>query len=66
MELFSIDYSPLKQTLHKKGKRLGDLELSSRTIAKINKNESMTLNTVGKICVLLGVGMEEVVTLKFD
>lgn len=68
MKEFTIDYSPLMSTLYKKDLKLSDLiehaGLNSRTVAKIKKRESMTLNTLGKICAYLEVNIESVV--RFD
>lgn len=59
-----IDFSPLHQTLKEKGIRMSDLRdtvLSSRTLAKINRNEDVYISTIEKICLFLGVPVEKVV-----
>ncbi len=69
MNNFVIDYSPLVKTLYDKGIGIAemgkDLGLSPKTTAKIKKKESMSLTTVGKICVYLKVPIEEVVNIKY-
>lgn len=60
-----ISFDPLWQTLKAKGMNKGDLQkltgLSSTTIAKIGKNESVTLDVVDRICEALKVPIEDVV-----
>ena len=60
-----IRYDPLWQTLKAKGMNKGDLQkitgLSSTTIAKIGKNESVTLDVVDRICNALAVPIYDVV-----
>ena len=60
-----IRYDPLWQTLKAKGMNKGDLQkitgLSSTTIAKIGKNESVTLDVVDRICGALKVPIYDVV-----
>lgn len=60
-----IRYDPLWQTLKAKGMNKGDLQkitgLSSTTIAKIGKNESVTLDVVDRICKALAVPIYDVV-----
>lgn len=68
MDNFTIDYSPLMNLLYDRGIGLSELGeevgLSTKTIAKFKKKESLTLNTIGKICVYLNVGIEQVVKIK--
>ncbi len=62
-----IDYSPLHNTLEEKGMKISDLRgvvLNSRTIASINKNYSVQLRTIEKICQHLNVGIQDVVRIK--
>lgn len=60
-----ISFDPLWQTLKAKGMNKGDLQkltgLSSTTIAKIGKNESVTLDVVDRICKALKVPIYDVV-----
>ena len=60
-----ISFDPLWQTLKAKGINKGDLQkltgLSSTTIAKIGKNESVTLDVVDRICEALKVPIYDVV-----
>jgi DNA-binding Xre family transcriptional regulator len=59
-----IDFSPLHQTLKEKGMMMSDLRdtiLSSRTLAKINKNQDVYISTIEKICLHLNVPIEKVV-----
>jgi DNA (cytosine-5)-methyltransferase 1 len=61
-----ISYSPLHETLKEKEMYLSDLRdiiLNSRTIAKINRNESVNLSTIDKICTHLNVPIERVVVI---
>ena len=50
-----ISYDNLKITLEKKGYKKTDLlnVISSRTLAKLNKNEVITTETIEKICLFL-------------
>lgn len=62
-----ISYEPLFKTLKEKEMVISDLRdiiLNSRTIAKINRGESINLSTVEKICVHLNVRIEEVILIK--
>jgi DNA (cytosine-5)-methyltransferase 1 len=64
-----IDFSPLRQTIKDKGMVMSDLRdtlLSSRTLAKINKNEDVNLSTIEKICLFLEVPIEQVVRFTPD
>ena len=60
-----ISFDPLWQTLKAKGINKGDLQkltgLSSTTIAKIGKNESVTLDVVDRICEALKVPIYDAV-----
>ena len=60
-----ISFDPLWQTLKAKEMNKGDLQkltgLSSTTIAKIGKNESVTLDVVDRICEALKVPIYDVV-----
>jgi DNA-binding Xre family transcriptional regulator len=64
-----LDFSPLHKTLKDKGMRMSDLRdevLSSRTLAKINRNEDVYISTVEKICLHLNVPIEAVVRFTPD
>ncbi|SET42933.1 DNA-binding transcriptional regulator, XRE family [Oceanobacillus limi] len=65
---FTIDYSPLMNILYDRNIGLSELGeevgLSTKTIAKFKKKESLTLTTIGKICVFLDVNIEQVVKIK--
>lgn len=60
-----ISYEPLFKTLEKRGKTIidlnRDLNLSPATTAKFKKGESVTLDTLKKICTYLDCRIEEVV-----
>lgn len=70
LENYSINYEPLKITLKEKGitltQMMKDLGTSTRTRAKINQNEAVNLNTVGKICAYLSVNIENVVKIELQ
>jgi len=62
-----ISYEPLKDTLKKKSlviSALREYGIHPRTIAKINKNESIPLEKIERICIALQVPIEEVVRIK--
>ncbi|MBU7316071.1 helix-turn-helix transcriptional regulator [Paenibacillus oleatilyticus] len=65
-----ISYEPLIEHLKSNGitiKVLGELTgLSTATMAKFAKNESVTLETIDKICVLFGLPIENVVQIKAE
>ena len=60
-----ISYSPLFYILHEKKLKLtdlqNDLKLSSRTVAKFNKDEYVSFEVIDKICTYLGCNIEDVV-----
>jgi DNA-binding Xre family transcriptional regulator len=61
-----ISYEPLNQTLKERNMVISDLRgdiLNSRTIAKINRGESVNLSTIEKICLYLNVPIEKVVEI---
>jgi DNA-binding Xre family transcriptional regulator len=64
-----IDFSPLHQTLKEKDMLMSDFRdtiLSSRTLAKINRNEDVYISTIEKICLFLDVPIEKVVRFTPD
>lgn len=64
-----IDFSPLHKTLKEKNMVMSDLRdnvLSSRTLAKINRNEDVYLSTIEKICIHLEVPIEKVIQVGPD
>lgn len=64
-----ISYDPLFKTLEEKGLRQIDLarncELSSATMAKFRKGESVTLKVIARICAYLQVPIEKVVQINY-
>ena len=62
-----ISFDPLWRTLKAKYMNKGDLQkltgLSSATIAKLSKNESITLDVVDRIAVALKVPIYDVVEI---
>jgi putative transcriptional regulator len=65
-----ISYGPLFRTLESKNLKLIDLirecKLSSGTVAKFAKNESVRLDTIDRVCCYLEVPIERVVEIKFE
>jgi len=68
--LFTISFDPLWKTLFDRKiskteltKRIG---LSKATMAKLGKNESVTLDVIGRICSELEVPIEDVVEITQD
>lgn len=63
-----ISYEPLFTTLEEKGAKLIDLMnagiVSSRTMAKFRKGESVQLTTIERICKYLDVPIERVVRIE--
>ncbi len=61
-----ISYNPLWVTLIKSGKQKIDLYdiTSSATVAKMSKNEPVSLRVIEQICLSLGCGIEDVVEIK--
>ena len=62
-----ISYAPLWQTLQKKSLKKTDLleltGMSSRTLAKLSANESVTVETLAKLCEVLGCPVEEILAI---
>jgi DNA-binding Xre family transcriptional regulator len=62
-----ISYDPLHKTLEERGLTMNEMRknklLNSRTIARINKGQSVNLSTIEKICVFLDVPIEKVVRI---
>lgn len=63
-----ISYNPLWVTLIKAGKQKTDLYeiTSSATVAKMSKNEPVSLRVVEQICLSLGCGVEDVIEILPD
>lgn len=65
-----ISYQPLYHTLINKNMKLDQLRkdgiISSITIAKFKKNESITLTTVDKICQYLKCNIEDIVEIRLE
>lgn len=63
-----ISFEPLWKTLEQRG--MGKMELremigiSKATFAKLGKNESVTLETIEKICIALDCDISDVVSIK--
>lgn len=62
-----ISYEPLLCTLEKKEIKLFDLiekcSLGSATVAKIRKDESLSVSSLEKICQFLDVPIEKVIKI---
>jgi DNA-binding Xre family transcriptional regulator len=62
-----ISYDPLHKTLKERGLTMNEMRknklLNSRTIARINKGQSVNLSTIEKICVFLDVPIEKAVRI---
>lgn len=65
---FMISYEPLWETLRSHSLHKIDLVrngvVTSAALKKLQKDEPVSLNVVGSICVGLGVGPEDVVVFK--
>lgn len=64
-----INYDPLFSTLRERKMFISDLRdhiLSSKTITRINRNESVTLATIEKLCNELDVTIDKIVEVKPD
>ena len=65
--MYTISYDPLAKTLIDRKMNKGDLQkktgLSSTTIAKISKNESVTMDVIGRICEALECPIYDVVEI---
>ena len=58
-----ISFDPMWQTIKEMNKGKKITGLSSTTVAKIGKNESVTLDVVDRICTALQVPIESVVEI---
>lgn len=61
-----INFDPLKRTLSEKDMRISDLReygVHPDVIAKINRNELISLLQIERICTVLGVPIEKVVQI---
>lgn len=62
-----ISYEPLKKSLKELNRNLNEMrlkgDLNSRTIAKINRNESVNLSTIESICLYFDLPIEKVVKI---
>ena len=65
--MYTISYDPLWKTLVDRKMSKSDLQkltkLSSATIAKLSKGESVTLDVVGRICEELKIPVQDVVEI---
>lgn len=63
-----ISYNPLWKTLIDKNMKKMDLVklvgISNGTLAKLGKNESVSLSVIDKICIALGCDINDVVEIK--
>lgn len=62
-----ISYEPLKQTLLQRNMHISDLRAHGfhpEVIAKINRNESVTLTQIERICAILDCKVEDVVKIE--
>jgi DNA-binding Xre family transcriptional regulator len=70
VKLVLISYEPLFRTLESKNVKLIDLvrecKLSSGTVAKFAKNETVRLDIIDRVCCYLKVPIERVVEIKFE
>ncbi len=61
----AISYKPLWKLLVDKNMNKGDLKsllgVSSATIAKLGKDEHVSMETIERICIVLGCGIADVV-----
>jgi len=62
-----ISYDPLKVSLKELNRNLNEMRLqgnlNSRTIARINRNESVNLSTIESICLYFDLPIEKVVKI---
>lgn len=64
-----ISYEPLFKTLKNKNLVISDLRnnpLHPTTIAKINRNESISLTKVEELCKVLKVKIQDIVEIKIE
>lgn len=65
----SYNYEPLFRVLNEKditiNKMTADIGLSSRTVAKFRKRESVTIETLSKIYRYLQVPIEDIVEIEY-
>lgn len=64
-----IDYSPLFRTLEDRDITISSLRdhgIHPSIVSKINKNESLTLTQIDRICQILKVPIEKIVLITID
>ena len=65
-----VSYRPLWVSLAERGMKKGDLldrvGLSSSTVAKLGKDERVSLEVIEKICASLKIGIEKIVAVSWD
>lgn len=65
-----LSYRPLWISLAERGMKKGDLSdvvgLSSSTVAKLGKDERVSLEVIEKICASLKIGIEKIVTVSWE
>lgn len=62
-----LSYEPLKQTLLNRSMNISDLRdhgLHPEVIAKINRNESVTLTQIERICAILKCDIQDIVKIE--
>jgi DNA-binding Xre family transcriptional regulator len=66
----AVSYRPLWISLAERGMKKGDLietaGLSSSTVAKLGKNERVSLEVIEKISASLRIGIEKIVTVSWE
>ncbi|MEW9674002.1 helix-turn-helix domain-containing protein [Ammoniphilus sp. 3BR4] len=66
----AVSYAPLYSTLHDRGHKISDLRkakiISSATLAKIGKNEMVSMDVIDKICTVLECDFKDVVEHRID
>lgn len=65
--VFIIDYSPLWETMKKRGVTQYQLlksGIDNKTLDSLKKNKNITMLTLEKLCRIIGCGPEDIVTFK--
>jgi len=66
----AISYRPLWISLAERGMKKGDLiniaGLSSSTVAKLGKDERVSLEVIEKISISLQIGIEKIISLSWE
>lgn len=68
--LFIIDYSSLWETLKQKNITTYTLRykfyMSSATIQRLKKNQSVSINTINDLCIILNCDITDIMEFKLD